>query len=134
MEDEKNILLEEIKKELEELKEGLLFKMRGLATAPTTVILNSNNLIQILDPNQYYDVVIWLNGSPTSDIIVYLDSKVKENVGQRSYIRLNTTQNKYRLHGIRLSDIGVLESTIGSYSVYISYIGYYDYKQPQLSA
>ncbi len=129
--------LSNIEMELQKIENLLLqheIAPKGLATAPNTIILNSSNLQQNFDFTLYYDVVIWINGSPTSDVIVNINSIVKNSVAGVSYIRLNSTQTKYRMKGIKLNSIGVNASTISTYNVYVSYLAYYEYRQPELSA
>lgn len=133
MDSENENVIVELKK-IEGILEESLQQPKGLAIAPVTVILNSSNLQQAFDFSLYYDVVIWVNGSPTSDIIVNINSVVKNSVAGVSYIRLNTTQTKYRMKGIKLNNISVKSSTISTYDVYVTYLAYYEYRQPELSA
>jgi len=104
---------------------------KGLFVAPTTQILNSSNTNIYLDPEYYYDISIVLVGSVTSDVIVRIDSKIKDNVANASNVNLNNTNNGYIIRGAKISSIGVLPATIGSVSVYVSYIGYKNYKMPE---
>jgi len=104
---------------------------KGIFVAPTTQILNSSNTNIYLDPEYYYDVSIVLVGSVTSDVIVRIDSKIKNNIANASNVNLNNTNNGYIIKGAKISSIGVLPATIGSVNVYVSYIGYKDYKMPE---
>ena len=104
---------------------------KGIFVAPTTQILNSSNTSIYLDPEYYYDISIVLVGSVSSDVIVRVDSKIKNNVANTSNLNLNNTNNGYIIKGAKISSIGVLPATIGSVSVYVSYIGYKDYKMPE---
>jgi len=131
--DKNEILLNNIDKKAEEILNYIVNenKDKGISTPPNTQILNSNNTILYLDPSQYYDVSIVLVGSVTSDVVVRIDSKIKEGITNASNVNLNNTNNGYILKGARVSSIGVIASTIGSVSVYVSYIGYKDYKMPE---
>lgn len=104
---------------------------RYIYVSPTTVILNSSNLQQQLDPSCWYDIKIVLVGSPTSDVIVALDV-MANNISAHNHIRLNTSQTEMIFKGLNLSNVSVLSSTISTYSVYITFIGYRGYREPGL--
>ena len=121
-------------KKIEGLMEQQIMTPKGLAIAPNTIILNSSNLQQTFDFTLYYDFVIWVNGSPTSDIVVNINVPVNKSIAGVSYIKLNTTQTKYRLKGIKLNSLSVSSTTISTYDVYVTYLAYYEYRRPELSA
>jgi hypothetical protein len=106
---------------------------RGIATSPNTVILDSSNLSQTLEFTQYYDLIIWVNGTPSSDITVNINSSVTNSIAGVSYLKLNASQTRYIIRGIRLNSISVNSTTISTYSVYVTYMGYSDYREPELS-
>ncbi len=117
-EDTKLLMLQELKKINETLSNANKIEVVGSA------VLNSSNPVLVLNANYYYSGVMWLNGSPSSDVYVFLNP-VTEQDSANTPIRFNTTQNKIRFKNLRLNQLSVVTSgtgAIGSSAIYFYFV------------
>lgn len=87
-----------------------------------SVVLTSSITSLTLNASYYYDVAFNLIGGTSTNSNVYI-SYVSDMTPNPAVLYLNSTSDKYRLRGVKVNSITV-DSTIGSASLIVAYLGY----------
>lgn len=112
------------------LENQMLVKLQLLDSKIITSAGVENGII--LNASYYYDIVFELLNGTTTDTIVYINAPTSQNQ-QVAKIRLNSTNTRVRLQGVSFSQI-YTDSSIGSSSIYVYYVGYNWPKRIELDA
>lgn len=107
--------------ELKDIKRLLSSKDKNIQLLGSATI-SSDYKSFMLNPNYYYSIKFWLNGSPTSNVNIYLDPVTLQN-STNTVIPFNTTQTEINIKNVKLNKI-YTDSSIGSSSVYVYFIAY----------
>lgn len=107
--------------ELREIKSMLSAEGKNVQLLGST-ILNSTTPSFKMNANYYYSVKIWLNGTPSGNVNVYINPVTSQN-STNTVMYLNTTQTELKIKNIKLNEI-YTDSTLGSSSVYVYYVAY----------
>lgn len=87
-----------------------------------SVVLNSSSTSLILNASYYYDIALNLISGTSTNSNVYI-TYVSDMTPSPATLYLNSTSDKYRLRGVKVNSITV-DSTIGSASLIVAYLGY----------
>ena len=95
-----------------------------LQAADTQKLTSTNSSFAGFNYNWYYNVVIVLVGTVTADVEVQLGVVMKQIGATISHYYLNGTIQGWRIQGVKLNNINVVTTNLGSGTVYVSYVGY----------
>lgn len=121
---------------LQQINANLSALLSAINVQPVVTVLGSTKLNSTtksfyLNPNYYYDLVFYLDGTVTADVPVYVTIITESEQGQSAF-NLNNTVSGYRLEGVKANSINVDTANLSTGTIYVSFIGYTGNKTPRL--